>query len=153
MSFFDAALVYDPALRRCDLAVGEDGDLAIDETPVTPMLLSVGLDRRAAPDDPLPLGRSEFLTPAGFGERRGSAGDALDPFGDRAGSRLWLGERAKATETTRLLFQFWLEEALAWVERDTGAPAEIEVWLADRHVLRWRALVGDTTLEQSRRTA
>jgi hypothetical protein len=76
--FFDLAIVYDPNKRLCDLALGDDGDLLIDETPITPMLLSIGLDRRAAPDDPLPDGRSQFLAPVSFSERRGCPGDALD---------------------------------------------------------------------------
>ena len=144
--FFDLALVYDPQTRRCDLAFGDDGDLLIDETPITPVLLSVGLDRRAEPDDELPQGRTRFLTPASFSERRGGAGDGLDPYGERAGSRLWLLDRAKETEATRLLFEFWLAECLAWAERDTGTPAEIEVaWIRDQ-TLGWRVLVNDSAV-------
>lgn len=151
--FFDLALVYDPETRRCDLAIGDDGDLVIDETSITPTLLSVGLDRRAAPDDPLPAGRDLFLTTATFSERRGWAGDALDAAGDRVGSRLWLLDRAKATETTRQLFDFWLQEAMAWAERETGIPAEIETrWLA-RQTLGWRVMVADDAVEGVRRIA
>lgn len=128
--FFDVALTYDPVSRRCDADLGEDGDLVIDETPITPMLLTVGLDRRAAPDDELPIGRSRFLTPHSFSERRGGPCDALDPDGQLAGTRCWLLERAKETEVTRLLYLFWLEEGFQWVETDFGEPAEIDVeWL------------------------
>lgn len=151
--FFDAALIYDPEARRCDLAIGDDGDLVIDDTPITAILLSVGLDRRAAEDDPLPAGRSEYLAGAGIAERRGWAGDALDPAGERIGSRLWLLDRAKATETTRQLFQMWLEEALAWAESETGTAAEIETrWLA-RQTLAWRVMVADSAVEMTRRAA
>ncbi len=49
--FFDVALTYDPQTRRGDWQLGDDGDLVIDNTSITPVLLSFGLDRRAAPDD------------------------------------------------------------------------------------------------------
>ncbi len=150
--FFDLALVYDREARRCDLALGDDGDLLVDETPVTPILLSVGLDRRAEPDDELPQGRTRFLTPSSFSERRGGPGDGLDPSGERAGSRLWLLDRAKETETTRLLFAFWLAECLEWAERDTGLPAEIAVdWIRDQ-TLGWRVMVEDSAISGSRST-
>ncbi|WP_054310848.1 phage GP46 family protein [Mesorhizobium sp. 1M-11] len=143
--FFDLALVYDPAARRCDLTIGDDGDLAIDDTSITPVLLSIGLDRRAAPDDPLPQGRTAFLTET-FSERRGWAGDGLDGRGERSGSRLWLLDRAKQTEVTRLLFRFWLEEALAWAARETGQPADIEVAWVRPQTLGYRVLVDDAAL-------
>lgn len=149
--FFDLALTYDPQTRRCDLALGADCDLVIDETPLPAMLLSVGLDRRAGPDDPLPEGRSQFLAPASFCERRGCIGDALDPFGALTGTKAWLLDRAKATETTRALYQFWLEESLAWVEDETGTPAKVEVEWIDRDKLRYRIQVLNTALTLSRR--
>ena len=54
--FLDAALIFDPETRRADLQLGDDGDLVLDGTPVTPMLISLGSDRRAGPDDELPDG-------------------------------------------------------------------------------------------------
>ena len=99
-------------------------------TIIMSCILSVGLDRRAEPDDPLPVGRSKFLTPASYSQLRGGPCDALDPNGERAGMRGWLLDRAKATEVTRLLYKFWLEECLEWAEVETGYPAEIDVqWL------------------------
>lgn len=149
--FYDLALVYDPEKRACDLALGDDCDLLIDETPITPILLSVGLDRRAAPDDELPEGRSRFLAPATFSERRGSQGDGLDPKGDLTGSRIWLLDRAKETETTRLLFRFWLDECLSWAKRDTGEAPEIEVAWGAPGILTWRVMIADASLSLSRR--
>jgi phage gp46-like protein len=149
--FFDLALVYAPEDRACDLALGEDGDLLIDETPITPMLTSVGLDRRAAPDDELPLGRTRFLAPSSFSERRGCPGDALDPFGEFTGCRIWLLGRAKQTETTRQLYAFWLGEGLAWAKKETGRPAEIEVEWRGRGVLAWRVMVEDVSLTLTQR--
>jgi len=149
--FFDLALAYDPTARRCDLVFGEDGDLAIDETPVTPMLLSIGLDRRAAEDDPLPAGRSDWLVEAAEGARRGWAGDALDPRGELSGSRLWLLDRAKETETARLLYLMWLEEAVSWTAYELDRPAETEAEWLRPGVLGWRVRMGDTTLDMTRR--
>nr|WP_278521077.1 phage GP46 family protein [Brucella anthropi] len=150
--FYDVALIYDPETRRADLDIGEDGDLVIDETPITAVLLSVGLDRRANPDDPLPEGRSQFLTEAGIDVRRGASADALDPAGERIGSRCWLLDRAKATEITRLLYHGWLEESLTWVGRELQTSAEIETeWVAPQ-MLAWRVLVDDT-LVSGRRNA
>lgn len=148
MNFYDLALVYDPVTRRADLALGPDGDLVIDETAATPMILSIGLDRRAEDDDELPQGRTKFLTPATFSERRGAIGDALDPNGDLTGSRLWLLDRAKQTEATRLMFEFWLNEALAWVE-DEGGELTVEVNWVRRNFLGWRAGVEDASIEQT----
>ena len=77
---------------------------------------------------------------------------ALDPTGDRIGSRCWLLDRAKETETTRLLYLSWLGESLDWVRRDFGTAAEIEAsWIAPQ-VLAWRVQVDDTTIS-GRRTA
>ncbi|TAY75334.1 phage GP46 family protein [Rhizobium ruizarguesonis] len=149
--FFDLALKYHSDARRCDLVLGDDYDLAIDQTPIPAILMSVGLDRRAAPDDPLPEGRSQFLAPASYSERRGCAGDALDPYGHMTGTRAWLLDRAKETETTRQLCEFWLRESLDWAETATGEPAEIEVaWLASG-ILGYRVQVQDASVMLSRR--
>jgi phage gp46-like protein len=149
--FYDLALVYDPDARACDLAIGDDGDLMIDETAITPMLLSIGLDRRAANDDELPDGRTQYLAPVSFSERRGGPGDALDPFGAMTGSRLWLANRAKQTETTRQLFAFWLAECLTWAKAETGVAAEIEVEWRAAGLLAFRCMVSDATIALSKR--
>lgn len=148
--FYDLALQYDSKLRRCDLVLGDDGDLVIDETPIPAILLSIGLDRRAAPDDPLPDGRSHFLTPSSFSERRGAIADGLNPFGGNAGSKLWLLNRAKQTDTTRTMCEFWLAEALAWAEPETGEQAEITVQWLRRGVLGYRVVVADSSVSLSR---
>jgi phage gp46-like protein len=148
--FYDLALEYDSKTRRCDLVLGDDGDLVIDETPIPAILMSVGLDRRAAPDDPLPDGRSQFLTPSSFTERRGAVADGLGLQGDRTGSKLWLLNRAKETETTRLMCAFWLAEALAWAETETGEPAQIEVEWLRPGTLGYRVMVADSSVSLSR---
>ena len=149
--FHDLALSYDPDLRRCDLTLDDDFDLAIDETSVTPILMSLGLDRRASPDDPLPIGISDFLTPASFIERRGAVGDALDRNGDLTGSKDWLLDRAKETETTRMMVEYWTREALAWSLDITGSAPEVEVWWAAPGVLARRVMVDGEAVSLSRR--
>lgn len=147
--FYDLGLAYDPASRSADLALTAEGDLAIDRTAITPIILSVGLDRRAAPDDELPVGRTSFLKPASFSEARGGPTDALDPAGELAGCKCWLLDRAKETETTRLLYQGWLEEGLAWAEAETGEAADIDVsWLRPQ-TLGFRVKVADDAVTLS----
>lgn len=147
--FLDLALTYDPAQRRCDLTLGDDYDLAFDATPIPAIMLSVGLDRRASTDDGLPEGRSQFLAPASFSERRGGVVDGL--AGERAGSKMWLLERAKETETTRQLAAYYLAESLAWATAETGQPAEIDVQWVRPGVLGYRVLVDDASLSLSKR--
>lgn len=149
--FFDLALVFDPETRLCDLALDDDCDLLIDETSITAMLMTVGLDRRAAPDDELPEARSRFLAPISYSERRGCPGDALDPLGELTGVRTWLLDRAKETETTRQLYQFWLEEGFAWTQRELGSAAFIETEWQDGARLVYRCQIDDASLSLSRR--
>jgi phage gp46-like protein len=152
-SFLDLALTYDAAQRRCDLALSDDFDLVLDETPISAIILSVGLDRRASPDDELPEGRSVMLAPASFSERRGAIVDGLVQTGDMTGSKLWLLDRAKQTETTRQLCEYWLIEALAWAEKETGTPAQIEVEWVRPNVLGYRVQVDDSSLSLTKRVA
>lgn len=151
--WLDLALVYDPDRRTADLALGADGDLLLDETPATPMLVSVGSDRRARPDDELPAGIGDLNQPSSFVERRGWCGDAVDAEGRLIGSRLWLADRAKETELTRLLFVEWAKEALAWVEAETGQPAEIAAAWVRPHVLALRCGVDGRAITINRRLA
>lgn len=126
---FDVALRYDPATRRCDLVI-ERGDLAVDRTLATPMLVALFSDRRARPDDELPSGTSAFLVPSAANPRRGWAGDALDGQGRRLGSLLWLLGREKQTDQTRRRAKDYAEDALADLADRTGLAASVEAsWL------------------------
>lgn len=144
--WFDIALVFDPETRAGDLALGLDGDLLIDETPLTPMLISLGSDRRAHPDDDLPTGVDALNASSSFVARRGWAGDALDPFGRRIGSRLWLLDREKQDELARLFAEDIAREALRWVGAETGTPAGIAVSWLRRGVLALTCRVAETEL-------
>lgn len=86
----------------------------------TAVLISLFTDRLADPDD---------VIPDGTDDRRGWWGDAGR---DRPlGSKLWLLERAKQTEATRLRAADYMQTALDWMI-DAGVAAEVVVtaeWL------------------------
>lgn len=128
--------------RRFDVAI--DGrDFAVDRTPATAMVLAIGSDRRARPDDQLPTGDDD----AGLNARRGWVGDALDPQQRRLGSRLWLLRRAKATEETRKLAILYAQEALANVAADRGATLDVTASWVRPQVLGLVARLGATSIE------
>lgn len=148
--FFDAALEFDPLTNQCDFSLGDDGDLLLDTSSITPVLMSVGLDRRADLDDELPIGRTKFLAPQSFSERRGSPCDALDTNGELAGSKCWLLDRAKETEATLLLYRFWLNQSLEWAKDELNEPAEIDVKWLSNGFLGYRVRVGDAAINIAR---
>jgi phage gp46-like protein len=151
--WLDIALVYDPETRKADMALGADGDLVLDETPATAMLISFGSDRRARPDDELPTGVSEINQPSSLVERRGWAGDALDGQGEKIGSRLWLLDRAKQSELTRLMAAEWTKEAFGWAEADTGVAAIVSAEWARREMLALTASVDGRSVTINKRVA
>lgn len=110
-TWIDRALAFDPTTRRCDRAF--DGrDCVIDATPATPLMLAVGLDRRARLDDDLPDTIPDEDRPHRLDGRRGWCGDALDAQGRLTGSRMWLIRRRKQDEPTRKLAENALKEAV-----------------------------------------
>ena len=149
--WIDVALIFDAETRRTDVALGDDGDLVLDETPATPMLISLGSDRRAAADDTLPTGITELNAPSSWVERRGWAGDALDAGGRRIGVKLWLLDRAKQTEVVRLAAETWTGEAFAWVAEETGQAAEISATWVRRGLLAIRVAVDGRAITINRR--
>lgn len=108
-----------------DLAIAANGLLA--ETSLeTAIIISLLTDRRAEPDDLLPVNGLQTSTPLPP-DRKGWAGDALSD--DRIGSRLWLLVREKRTEETRKRAIFYCEEALQWLVTDghvVGVDVEAE---------------------------
>ncbi|MBW6402089.1 phage GP46 family protein [Roseomonas sp. HJA6] len=139
----DFALRFDPSTGTCDFAI-EGGDIALDATPATPMLIALGSDRRARPDDALPdEPRAAPDTVTILGRRRGWPGDALDRLGRLIGSRLWLLVRAKQTEDTRRLAITYAEEALA----SHGIAASVDASWIGRDLLGMRVVAGDTVIE------
>lgn len=107
-----ALAVLDGSDVAIDLVMAA-GDLVTDEGLRTALLVSLLTDRRADPDDPLPLGETD---------RRGWAGDLLErEQDDWIGSKLWLLFPGKRTEATRLKIEAAAREAIGWVERDRVA--------------------------------
>lgn len=113
----DLALVWDNTVGAADLALNGT-DLATDAGLTTAVLLSMFLDRRAHDDDVPPSG-----DPA---DRRGWWADQFAAVeGDRIGSRLWLLDRAKATNETALRAKEYTVEALKWLVDDGAATVDV----------------------------
>ena len=148
MLFLDTALSFDPARRRCDLTFNGT-DFALDNTPVTPVLTAVGLDRRAHSDDMLPDRAPDSYTPAALNTRRGYPGDALDLAGDLTGSRIWLIHYGKQTEATRLLAEDALREVLEPLANARNWPVSVLVEWVRAGVLGWRITVAEALLNMN----
>lgn len=96
--------------------------LELEDTLVTSVILSLFTDRRAGPDDKLPLNETD---------RRGWVGDefmgeGLNDSRDEWGTTLWLYYTGKVTDDIPGLVEFTCKEALAWLVRD-GIASRIEV--------------------------
>lgn len=144
----DLALRYDADARRCRLAFS-GRDLALDTTPATALLISLGTDRRARPDDALPWPEPAEGEPLRLDVRRGWCGDALDGEGERIGCRLWLLDRAKETESTRRRAEAYAAEGIAWLARRGLATTTAAAWLR-RGVLAITARAGRTQVTVAR---
>lgn len=141
----DVQLVYDPALRCCDV-VFNGTDFALDTTPASAMLMTLLAKRRANPDDKLPATVPNWHAPNQFNARGGYPGDALDPTGALNGSRMWLFSRRLADEETFADVQNCLAEDMAWLETVRGLALQITVeWIAAQ-ILGYRVRAGSTTV-------
>jgi phage gp46-like protein len=146
MTTLDCALSYDPVRRRCDL-VFDGTDFALDDTPVTPVLTAVLLDRRAHTDDVLPATPRSGYAPAALNARRGWAGDAIAASdGDLVGSRMWIVGFGKQDEPTRLLAEGALREKLEPLANARNWPMSVLVQWVRQNFLGWRIVVGPATL-------
>lgn len=130
----DIALRYDATHRRCDLVM-EGGRLALDRTPLTPMLVSLGSDRRALPDDDLPDTVTDASLQTAYNPRRGWAGDFATTDGSRIGSRLWLLERAKLSVDTLRDAETYAEEALTGLSDREGIDIGVSASVAGRDIM------------------
>ncbi len=111
----DNALAFDPATLQCDL-VFDGTDLAIDTTPMTPLLIAAGCSRRARPDDTLPSGTTKIYDPNSLMARQGWAGDAFDQAGQLVGCRFWLTDGLKDVTASYRLAADTLTEGTAFFE-------------------------------------
>lgn len=143
----DIGLAWNPAFQGCDL-VFANGDIQVDTTPVTAILMAAGCDARARPEDQVPEDGAAWAIGAPFTDfRRGWAGDALDAQGRRNGSRAWVyTTRGKADEPTRRGVEGALAEAMTNVSLAYGAPIQLTVaWVAPQ-VLGWKAVAGKASV-------
>lgn len=135
--FSQMAMSWSARVLACDLVVTPTGNgrgrIAIDTTAATALLIALGTDRRAEPDDTLPDAVTGLpAQSAGLLARRGWVGDVCLPEGQRLGTRAWLEARGKQTEDTRARLAGYTAESVEpiadyyGVEIDTGAA-----WLAD----------------------
>lgn len=115
----DALLTWDQELMGCTLSI-VDNDLAMSQSLLTPVLISLFTDARAADDDPLP----DPSNP----DRRGWWGDATNTAkpGDSVGSRLWLLERERSSDSVVVKAKLYIEEALQWMV-DEGVASKVTV--------------------------
>ncbi|MBM9400387.1 phage GP46 family protein [Gluconacetobacter azotocaptans] len=143
-TFSSVGLGYSPALGMVDLVVGATGGgrgrVDIDRTPATPLLIAMGSDRRANPDDRIPGGRTDIFA------KRGWVGDPLLPDGQRLGCRNWLLEDAKQDEVTRVMCANYTAEAVESVADYYGITIDTAAaWIA-RGVLQATAATSGTTI-------
>ncbi len=141
----DIQVAYDAQLGCCDV-VFNGTDFALDETPASVLLLSLLNERRAHPDDTWPQPVPDWANPNSLNARRGWVGDALDPNGQRAGSRLWELDRRLEDEQTRSDCQAYLVEALEPLEAQRNYALQIAVsWVASG-ILGYRVRAGNTAV-------
>ena len=124
----DLALTWSNATGNADLST-VDFDLATDQGLVTAMELSLFTDRRAEPDDKPPSGDPR--------DRRGWWADEFaEVEGDKFGSRLWLLDRSKNTNETKLRAEEYVREAWAWMLEDRVVESvDVEIETTDRALL------------------
>lgn len=147
----DLKLTFDPAFA-CDFTI-DGGDLALDTTPATPMLVSLGTDRRARADDRLPDGVSPISAPVRWSPRRGWVGDCLSRTGRRIGARLWLLSREHDDETTRMRAEAYAAEGLAWAKRDFAIDPEISATWVRTGILKLRAMIDGRAVTLTKRVS
>jgi phage gp46-like protein len=110
----DIATVWNPEASSGDYQLLPSGVLRADQDLATAVILSLGTDRTAHPDDQPPDG----------GGRRGWWADAFRKY--PLGSRLWLLSREKETELTRIRAEQYAREATEWMIRE-GVASRIDI--------------------------
>ncbi|WP_341893892.1 phage GP46 family protein [Ferrovibrio terrae] len=110
----DIRVTFDDVTLTGDLAVVA-GLLALEPGPKSSIIISLFSDARAGAADELPDDETS---------RRGYWADALsDDPEESTGSLLWLLQREKQTEKTRLRAKAYAERSLQWMIRDGVARA------------------------------
>lgn len=110
----DIATIWNPEAASGDYQLTTSGVLRSGADLATAVMLSLGTDRTAHPDDQPPDG----------GGRRGWWADAYRKYA--LGSRLWLLSREKETELTRIRAEQYAREATEWMVRE-GVASRIDI--------------------------
>jgi phage gp46-like protein len=111
-------LAYNSASQTADLVRAAGGNIETDELLNTAVVISLFTRRRALPDD---------ILPEPGGDRGGWWADSYpDVPGDLLGSRLWLLNRSKATQTVINQAKVYTIECLKWLV-DDGIAAAVNV--------------------------
>ena len=90
-----------------DMTIGADGDFTQTPGMDTSLVMSLGVDARAD--------GSEVAAPE---RRRGWWGNELDATGFEIGSKLWLLDQARKTQTTANRGRDYAKKALEWLVTD-----------------------------------
>lgn len=116
----DLRLRWDNTKGRADLVLLANGTVDTSGELETMVIVALFTDRRAEPNDRLPVGQDD---------PRGWWGDLFGVPADRIGSRLWLLENGRATDQTPLIARGYCLEALQWMIEDGIASAvEAQCW-------------------------
>jgi phage gp46-like protein len=138
----DIALAYDPVNRRTDV-VFTGRDFALDNTWQTPVLMCLGCQRRAHPDDAVPQPTETLPADAPLMNTRGGwPGDALDPYGELTGSRQWIFSRSKLDAAVVKQVLAADTEALQPLTGRLGVQMQITVQRVGRNTVAHRVIVG-----------
>lgn len=130
-----------PLTGECDLVIAPSGNgrgrIGIDRTPASALLITLGTDRRADPDDITPdMQTAPAGTTTATFSRRGWPGDILLPAGQRLGTRAWLYDRGKRDEATRTGIVEALTEGVAAIEDYHGIDISVTAqWSTNRRDL------------------
>ncbi|WP_298283128.1 phage GP46 family protein [Acidocella sp.] len=139
-------MAYSATLRGCDV-VYAGSDFVLDATPASVLLISLLNNRRAHTDDTWPAPVPDWANPSSLTARGGWCGDALDPSGNLAGSRLWEAERRVANEETRQDVQDYVVEAVQPLESWRGYALRMATQYLAPTILAYRVQAGSTTVQ------
>ena len=131
--FCDVAMAYNPDTRKADV-VFDGTRFVIDRTAATPLIISLGTEGRAAPDDVLPdtVDAADVYAGGVSGRpnpKRGWVGDAIDPNGRRIGCKVWLLANEHQTADTRLRAAGYAQAGIGWMSGRGVIPVADASWI------------------------
>lgn len=114
----DIAITFDQQVNVLSFRTGlSAGDIATTDSLYTAVLYSLFTDKRADPDD---------VIPDGTDDRRGHWADDYSNESGSEGSKLWLLDREKQTQSVLNDAQEYAREALQWLI-DDGHASKIDI--------------------------